>query len=53
MKKQKVQEESNDKEEDKKKKDFGEDFKQAWYERSMKILQRNIFQINRVILKEN
>ncbi len=35
MKKQKVQEESDNEKEDNKKKGFGKDLKQAWYERSL------------------
>ena len=34
MKKRKIQEESNDEEDNKKEQDFGEDFKQAWYKKS-------------------
>ena len=57
MKKQNIQEESNneDDKEDNKKQGFGEDLEQAWYKRSpLWILKINmLFQTNGVMLKEN
>ena len=57
MKKQKIQEELNEKNNNKKEKKhgFGEDLKQVWYEKSpLKILKRNmLFQTDGVMLKEN
>ena len=35
MKKQEIQEESDDEKDNKEKQGFGEDLKQAWYERSL------------------
>ena len=56
MKKQKIQEESDNKEDNKEKsqKDFGDNLKQVWYEKSVKFLRINmLFLTNRVILRRN